>query len=92
MYFGMIALFQKNDIYVIFLEQSNHLPYLAVILGHGGDFIGYLLGGELDVVFEGEALLSECLPVSNIILFISRGVRIFAPGRSVFAIFFISWI
>ena len=82
----------KKMTFMSFFGTEHHLPYLAVILGHGGDFIGYLLGGELDVVFEGEALLSECLPVSNIILFISRGVRIFAPGRSVFAIFFISWI
>ena len=28
-------------------------PQLALFLRHGGDFIGYLLGGELDVVHEG---------------------------------------
>lgn len=29
------------------------LPHIALFLRHGGDFIGYLLGGELDVVHEG---------------------------------------
>ncbi len=29
------------------------LPHLAVFLGSGGDFVGYLLGGEFDVVHEG---------------------------------------
>ncbi len=29
------------------------LPHVILFLGHGGDFIGYLLGGELDVVHEG---------------------------------------
>lgn len=38
----------------------------------------------------GEALLSECFPVSNIILFISRGVSFLAPGRSTGGIVIIS--
>ena len=29
------------------------LPQLVVFFRHGGDFVGYLLGGELDVVHEG---------------------------------------
>ena len=29
------------------------LPHLILFLRHGGDFIGYFLGGELDVVHEG---------------------------------------
>ena len=29
------------------------LPHLAVFLGSGGDFVGYLLGGEFYVVHEG---------------------------------------
>ena len=28
------------------------LPHVALFLGHGGDFVGYLLRGELDVVHE----------------------------------------
>lgn len=28
------------------------LPHLAVFLGSGGDFVGYLFGGEFDVVHE----------------------------------------
>ena len=29
------------------------LPYITLFLRHGGDFVGYLFGGELDVVHEG---------------------------------------
>ena len=29
------------------------LPHIVLFLRHGGDFIGYLSGGELDVVHEG---------------------------------------
>ncbi len=28
-------------------------PHLAIFLGSGGDFVGYLLGGKFDVVHEG---------------------------------------
>ena len=31
----------------------NVLPHIVLFLRHCGDFIGYLLGGELDVVHEG---------------------------------------
>ena len=29
------------------------LPHIILFLRHGGNFVGYLLGGELDVVHEG---------------------------------------
>lgn len=29
------------------------LPHIALFLGYGGDFISYLLGGELNVVHKG---------------------------------------
>ncbi len=28
------------------------LPHIILFLGHGGDFVGYLLGGEFDIVHE----------------------------------------
>lgn len=33
--------------------MTDGLPHLAIFLGSGSDFVGYLLGGELDVVHEG---------------------------------------
>ena len=29
------------------------LPHIILFLRHGGDFVGYLLGGEFDIVHEG---------------------------------------
>lgn len=28
-------------------------PHIILFLGHGGDFIGYIFGGEFDIVHEG---------------------------------------
>lgn len=36
----------------IFWSVVAVLPHLILFLRHGGDFIGYPLGGELDVVHE----------------------------------------
>lgn len=37
----------------IFWSVVAVLPHIVLFLRHSGDFIGYLLGGELDVVHEG---------------------------------------
>ena len=37
-----------------FLRSGDYyiLPHIILFLGHGGDFVGYLLGGEFDIVHE----------------------------------------
>lgn len=37
----------------VFWNDIAVLPHIALLLRHGCDFVGYLLGGELDVVHEG---------------------------------------
>ena len=43
--------------YKIIFDYTNckcfYLPHIILFLRHGGDFVGYLLGGEFDVVHEG---------------------------------------
>ena len=48
-----MLLLQKSDIYVSFLEWLAVLPHIILFLGHGSEFIGFLLGGKLDIVHEG---------------------------------------
>ena len=37
----------------VFWNDIAVLPHIILFLRHGGDFVGYLLGGEFDVVHEG---------------------------------------
>ena len=37
----------------LIISDICNLPHIILFLGHGGDFVGYLLGGKLDVVHEG---------------------------------------
>ena len=40
-------------------DRECNLPHIILFLRHGGDFIGYLFRGELDVVREGLLRLGE---------------------------------
>lgn len=69
------------------------LPQLVVLLGHGGDFIGYLFGGELDVVHEGLLCLvsADVHHLKNGVLVAEVHIRDAGASGSVARHTFIAW-